>query len=328
MFALSMTNPDRSTRFAICAVAAVRLLGRGRLSVFRTVFLAPLVVLGVTALATKWMFVVQGFGHFHWAPLNWLAHLTRAAAILLALAATAWWCWGVHRKVLRLLHHNRLTVAALTFAVAVAGTAWTAALFAAGAEGLHVLASKAVMPSQARARLPHPKLGQPWTVVAHPELQRILATGLVGLGSAKALEQVILANPDIRVLQLESPGGLVVEETALAALVQAHGLDTLVMRGCHSACTDVFLAGRTRYITPAARFGFHQAGYDGMPQSVEWGYTEYEAAIEYRRAGVAEPFLAQALNTPYQSMWYPHVLDLMESGFANRWWSERPRALW
>jgi hypothetical protein len=156
-----------------------------------------------------------------------------------------------------------------------------------------------------------------------PEMRRFSVQGDVGWGSARALEAAIAAHPEIRLLEIESPGGLVHEASLIVELVKKHHLDTLVRGKCYSACTVIFLAGERRFVGPQARFGFHQAGFEGREHDLKWSICEYEVSILMREQGVSEHFMQRALNTSYYDLWRPPVSDVKASGFATHWWSAR-----
>jgi ATP-dependent protease ClpP protease subunit len=101
-------------------------------------------------------------------------------------------------------------------------------------------------------------------------------------------------------------------------------MDTLVLETCASACTELFVSGRRRFVGPKARFMFHQSGYEGRPKNAVWDIPEYESSILLRAQGVAQNFADAALNEPNHGAWWPHVVDVKRSGFATHWWSDRP----
>ena len=241
---------------------------------------------------------------------------------LLTVLADFWWCAGVHAMSMRRLERNGMVRALLLFLVAgqgfwwVAGS-WVPTLMESAREDWinvwHPLASE----SRSWSR-------KPLQVPPLPELHRFSVTGSVGWGSAKAVEAAITANPEIRLIEIESTGGYVREADLIVDMVRKYGLDTLVRGKCYSACTEIYLAGQRRYVGPQARFGFHQSGYEGRGHDTHWSITEHESSIFYRSKGVAQQFMEQALNTSYYDLWRPDVYDVKVSGFATNWFSDRP----
>ncbi|MDE4913915.1 hypothetical protein PQI07_24905 [Methylobacterium sp. 092160098-2] len=76
-------------------------------------------------------------------------------------------------------------------------------------------------------------------------------------GVAARVAALLAAHPQIARLHLTSDGGLVEEGAAIGALVAARGLATYVPDACASACTLIFVRGRTRYLATGGRLGFH-----------------------------------------------------------------------
>ena len=245
--------------------------------------------------------------------------------LLFSILAGIWWCKGVHAMWLNSLQSDRMIRATFLFLVAVQGAWWIATAwvpeFVRSAHGdwtevWHPAATNSESWSK-----------KPLQILVLPELHRISATGSVGWGSAKALETAIKENPDIHLIEVESKGGYVHEADLIVNLIQKHGLNTLARGKCYSACTLIFLAGQRRYVSPEARFGFHQSGYEGRERDTEWSSSEYESAIFYRGQGVRQDFMDKALNTSYYDLWRPHVYDVKTAGFATHWWSERSAGL-
>jgi hypothetical protein len=62
------------------------------------------------------------------------------------------------------------------------------------------------------------------------------------------------------IVTLNSPGGSVVAALLIANDILNREYDTAYNEGiCYSACTTIWLAGKTRYMSPGATLGFHQA---------------------------------------------------------------------
>ena len=136
-----------------------------------------------------------------------------------------------------------------------------------------------------------------------------LVYGYMSNTLAADLARTLDSDPDIRIVEFDSPGGRVTPAEQIADLIQLRGLDTRVSGGCASACTTAFLGGRQRFMRAGARFGFHAAtGSDG---SIARAGTEKlrQRAIS---AGVAGPFVTRAYQG--KRMWYPSSVELKEAG--------------
>lgn len=239
----------------------------------------------------------------------------------LTLVAIGWWCKGMFALSNQLLSQQRMLAALVAFLLPIP-IAWQLM----GSWSLAYLRSFDIDIVQVKR---HPVQHEGWekhpvSVIGLPELHRLALTGYLGLGSANAMTRAMDANPDLRLIELDSSGGLVSEANVMVALIQKRDMDTLVRGRCASACTDLFLSGRRRFVGPDARFGFHQSGFDGRKHDTVWAITEYESSIFYRAKGVSQAFADYALDTSYYSSWRPEVLDVKRSGFATHWWSDRP----
>jgi len=151
-----------------------------------------------------------------------------------------------------------------------------------------------------------------FTVSVSPDGHSVLVTGTLREGAAAAISRVIDATPEAQWLVLDSNGGRVLEAQQLARKVRARGLDTYVRRQCASACTFVYLAGKTRAASPYARIGFHQPSFVGLNAM---GQQEITVAMlnDYRIAGLPPEFVRRIAQTPSSQMWYPRSDELLHA---------------
>jgi len=134
-----------------------------------------------------------------------------------------------------------------------------------------------------------------------------------GLGDA--LEDLLQANPTIKRLELESPGGSVREGLALATLVEAYSLDTAVKTYCDSACTLVFVAGRERILEPDAELGFHRCRSPLWYHALLYDDENNAKMAHYLESkGVSKAFTDKVITVPSDDMWYPSVEQLLAAG--------------
>lgn len=141
----------------------------------------------------------------------------------------------------------------------------------------------------------------------------LLFQGGFNEGASGVLRTALKMNPRVRRLYLESGGGWLYEGRAMARLVQAHHLITVVVGECSSACTIAYLAGRERLLTEGARIGFHRPS---IPLSATDG--DDLMRLTYTQAGLPRFFIQKALSIPYESMWYPPTTELQEAGVSTR----------
>lgn len=221
------------------------------------------------------------------------------------------------------------------------------AIGAAGAAGLHAWRAAAASPGRRRARavivvagtsmagligvslgLQMPDMWDaarddphwPPSRVALADGGRVVVvSGPLRWSVAREMRAVLAAAPAASAVRLDSPGGRIGAGLELHALIRAHGLDTVVMGGCASACTDAFLAGRRRWAGPEARFGFHQGALGGGLSRL----IDAESQRIYADTGIAQDFVASVMRMGGEAMWEPGldllraarvVTDLVEGG--------------
>jgi hypothetical protein len=157
--------------------------------------------------------------------------------------------------------------------------------------------------------------GPAWSIspAMTPGILRL--SGKFQYGVSDALASALAHDPNIRSLELDSPGGDCGQGLALAALVEKHSLSTFVRHQCLSACTLVFVAGQERVLTADAKLGFHRA------RSYTWDAILYEDGgfnDQYRTflisKGVMESFARKVCSVRSDDMWYPSVDELLAAG--------------
>lgn len=160
-------------------------------------------------------------------------------------------------------------------------------------------------------------------VIHDPVLGRIVVRGNTGWGSYKALEAAINMKPKLTLVEVQGPGGYVVEGYGMARLIERHKLDTVVLGSCYSACTLTMVAGQERYLGPNARLGFHRSGTDYVNVSKTWTKVDHYIADYYRSRGTSEDFVTKALDTQFNQLWVPSSYEVMSSGYVTKAWEER-----
>jgi hypothetical protein len=118
--------------------------------------------------------------------------------------------------------------------------------------------------------------------------------------------------PNVRTVRFDSPGGHVQPAMQIAAMIRSRGLDTYVPRSCASACTLAFLAGKSRFLAPTARLGFHQAHAPGVPPE----HFDPMMRAAYEKAGVPDGFIDHVLRTPPTAIWFPTQSELHAAGLT------------
>jgi len=119
---------------------------------------------------------------------------------------------------------------------------------------------------------------------------------------------LLRANPEVSVMQLNSTGGKVWAASEISDIVQDFELDTHVHGDCESACATVFLAGTKRTMSRGSRLGFHQ---------FSWASEDIKTYYEREREGSdwETPFeFAEWMYTDTQNEIFAHLTYMIEQG--------------
>jgi hypothetical protein len=141
-------------------------------------------------------------------------------------------------------------------------------------------------------------------------------SGGMGAGSANELSRALDANPAVRVVHLNSPGGLVGEGRQMLDLIRHHLLITTTDSYCLSACTLAFIGGRERYLAPGARLGFHSEFSDTISDTQVAAFEQQDMATMIS-LGIASDFVDKAFAAPKDKIWVPSVDELEEAHVIN-----------
>lgn len=150
------------------------------------------------------------------------------------------------------------------------------------------------------------------TLSLSPDGRSLRLDGAIGMGDARRLRALLQSDGarGLKRVELESPGGRLHEAEQMAAALKASGHDVRAVGTCASACTVVFLAGKSRQLTPGARLGFHRAS-TGTYNPVFEELANQKLAATYRGLGLPETMIDKTLDTPSRSMWFVPREDLI-----------------
>lgn len=140
--------------------------------------------------------------------------------------------------------------------------------------------------------------------------------GEITLGVTKKFELLLLNEPNLQTVILESGGGNIYEARGLAKKISEAGIDTRVQGECSSACTLAFIGGVQRTLDKGARLGFHQYRIDA-DYIVAFADPEAEQARDralFATAGVRESFLSEMFGQSATNMWFPERDVLLQAG--------------
>ena len=100
------------------------------------------------------------------------------------------------------------------------------------------------------------------------------------------LAQMLLDNPDIKTLQLNSLGGLIEAAVYMSDIIIDYELNTHVVGECSSSCAILFIAGERRTIKRGSWLGFHQGSWDkdSIKEHYEYNKEEYGWTNEFEHS--------------------------------------------
>ena len=148
--------------------------------------------------------------------------------------------------------------------------------------------------------------------------QQLSIRGGLDFGITKAARSILLANPQINAVVLQSRGGQIYEGRGLAKLFTEFGLDTYVYEECSSACATAFIGGKRRYLGTEARLGFHQYSLEKTEHSkilpfYDLGAEQQRDIALFKSHGVDQAFLDRMFDQPSNQIWFPDYTTLYEA---------------
>lgn len=146
----------------------------------------------------------------------------------------------------------------------------------------------------------------------------------VGAITDRAVADVLrqLRDPAVKVLRIDSPGGLIAPAMTLARAIREQGTAVLAEGRCLSSCTLILAASPQAIMTPTAAIAFHRptplAGLAGQPpaSALDQATAQYYASLA--AYGLADWALHEMAR---REIWQPtlgqlHVMGLIDSVLA------------
>ena len=154
-------------------------------------------------------------------------------------------------------------------------------------------------------------------------------------------ENLMRENKEIRVLQLNSSGGLIEAAMYFSDVIIDYELDTHIDGECSSSCVFLFLGGENRSLQRGSWIGFHKSswskdnlkdyfethkiekGWKDVFEFTEWVYADTQAQIlrdmkYFIERGVEGNFVIKTLNADSDDMWYPRRKELVAAGVITK----------
>jgi hypothetical protein len=157
-----------------------------------------------------------------------------------------------------------------------------------------------------------------YTLTLEKDNTLIHLQGGLGLGISKEVAHLLKKYPEVKGIVLDSYGGRIYEGRMLAKLISAYGLDTYSLKGCYSAATTAFIAGKNRFLGMGANIAFHQ--YRADSKNIEaFAFVDMEKEqardlLIFQQQGVQREFIEKLFNTPSDDLYYPTVDELLNAG--------------
>ncbi|HET6322400.1 MAG TPA: hypothetical protein VFF87_10155 [Hyphomicrobium sp.] len=136
---------------------------------------------------------------------------------------------------------------------------------------------------------------------------RIVVSGHLSWGLYYEFVDALAANPGVRTVVLNSPGGHYAVGLRMGRLIHERGLTTVTTEMCGSACTYAFIGGHERLLGRGARLGFHAMAGN---TEVVLSRMQAHAAETLAAAEVPEDFIVRIFATPSDDVWYPSTEEL------------------
>lgn len=204
----------------------------------------------------------------------------------------------------------------------------------ADATSLPAHADKAPVSSPPPVATKAPEQAKAASITVSADGQTVYVVGMIFDGTFHQFDAVLLKAPQARRVHLSSAGGYTLEARLMASLVRKRKLDTYVETYCASACTQVFAAGKSRVMGPAAQLGFHEASLidDSSGETITRKRTDRKLTattvfgingndtlrLAYELIGTDPAFIDKALSHSHESMWLPTHKELIEARVVTR----------
>ena len=140
-------------------------------------------------------------------------------------------------------------------------------------------------------------------------------SGSLGFGVSEDVGDLLESHTDVEGIILDSIGGRIYEGRELAKLILVNGLDTYSFKGCYSACTTAFIAGKKRYLGPGGNLAFHQyeVGYKHLGEFFDFKKEQKADLRIFERQDIKKNFLDKLFNTSHADLWYPPLDELLDA---------------
>ena len=155
----------------------------------------------------------------------------------------------------------------------------------------------------------------------------LFITGEIDSRTPTLVKHALSENPDVDLVRLKSVGGSGDAALVIAKMVMERELNTFATEYCNSACTLIFVSGKTRAVSASTTMGFHAPGW----KINEASYTasdvsEFVASANhfsgkmiahYINRGVPVSLVQKIMGTRFENVLYLSGSELITNKIAN-----------
>jgi hypothetical protein len=149
---------------------------------------------------------------------------------------------------------------------------------------------------------------------------RLQLSGAVGKGSALRLQAWLARYPGARQVELAFSQALLPEVPAMAELIHARGLDTVVLGRCEGLCPWLALSGARRWVAPDADIRLYRA------YAPVWSFAQVQTPSDVawvhalQPLGLPDSWLPQLLAARPWQPWHVTADEWRRWGLATEVW--------
>lgn len=137
--------------------------------------------------------------------------------------------------------------------------------------------------------------------------QQLQVNGIIDIGILPAFENMLSKYPELTAVAFNSSGGNIYQARGLARVIISKALDTYVSENCYSACTIAYVAGKTRYMSPNGKLGFHQYNMRQKALNQRFNVEKEQARdLSFFKSRIADNrFIEKIFNSENSDLWVP-----------------------
>jgi hypothetical protein len=155
-------------------------------------------------------------------------------------------------------------------------------------------------------------------MATRPHLDIAFVIGTIDSTFSSRLKNLVTENPQVKIVEIESLGGLASQAYEAAEILNLRGIEVRVRGRCASACSLFWSSANTRSLVEGARIGLHAGELTGQPPLILRGvvsrHQERRKTEAYTHAGFPANLVAEGLATPHESMLWFTATQLEQNG--------------